>query len=396
MRYFNLKRSRFGWVPILAGLLAMPVGAQENLAPPPGWSKSVAGGDVTFVKREGGSRLVVKKLTPLSGSLRSWFTRQTERDGAARGQLTSPGTVSSKNGQYVVVRSFRTTNGSQSVIYSGYAVGDQGRFLIFSGSGPLSLVNAVKDLDQLGQQLGNQDMAASKRGGNAPTSARSAKTVTASSGPKLSPIKARGTLKSSQILGIYLSESYTTGVGDMMILEYNPVLLLRDGSARRDLEIPPLDVNLAQDKSSNAKDWGRWTRQGAKFSVKFAGETADEVKASYKTRPARPGETLLRGYTSMGGGGNTAMGGDVMTFYSNSYIFTRDGRFALKSSGGGSSSNVSALSSSKNGGRYRLDGHALTLKFNDGRQIRKLFYFYPNDNKSDVIGIGDSAYIGDK
>jgi hypothetical protein len=377
--------------------------AQPSLTTPDNWTKTVVGGDTVFVKSETGNRLVVKKLAPLNGSSVAWFNRAIELDGRSRGELSSGGDVREQKGMMSVVRGYRSSRGSQSVAYMGYPVGNQGRLLILAGTSPMTLLQDVAVMGQVGQQVFDFDKSGSRAkagagsvrsGATKPRPSRSVKTPVRSNGKPIQAVKARGTLKSNQITGVFLNESYTTGVGGMMIIQYDPILLLKDGSARRDLEIPPIDVNLAQDKAAHRADWGRWTRQGSKIKVKWSDGESDEVKASFKTRPAKPGETLKRAYSSMGGGGNTAMGGDVMTFYSNSYSFRGDGNFALAKSGGGSSSSISAGSSSKNGGRYRLDGHALTLRFNDGKVVRKLFYFYPNDNKSDVIGIGDDAYIG--
>lgn len=400
-----------GWTTVatiaVVGATPLPSFAQSDLVAPSGWSKGSAGGDVVFRNSSTGSELRVKRLQPLSGTTRDWFERQIELDGRSRGRMTSGGAAKEQKGMFSVVRSYSSARGAQSVAYMGYSVRNQGRLLVLSGSSAMALLQDVAVLGQVGQQVFDYDKksgsgirstaGSSKTTVQRKTPVRTARTPVRASGNSkpLQAVKAKGTLKSSQILGVFLDESYNVGVGGMMVIQYDPILLLRDGSARRDLEIPPLDVNLAQDKTANRTDWGRWTRQGAKIKVKWSDGDTDELKASFKTRPAKPGETLKRGYSSIGGGGNTALGGDVMTFYSNSYLFGRDGSFSAKKSGGGGNSGATALSTSKNAGRYRLDGYTLTFRFNDGRVVRKLFYFYPDDNKSDVIGIGDDAYIGD-
>ena len=373
-----------------ASVLALPVAAQEALQTPAGWTKSAVAGDLVYSKPDG-SRFVVQKLVPLSASLRAWFESQTARDGASRGQLVSPGQIKAQSSTLAVGRTFRSSQGHQFVIYIGYAVKNQGRLFLFSGPNQSAVTRSVRELSALSGQFAARDAAARSAtgGGRAP--------VQATAGARVPVIAARGPLKQSQIVGLFLQQGYTTGVGGMMIVEYNPILLLRDGSARRDLEIPPLDINLASDKRAHASDWGRWTRKGKKVVVRWPRGSSDEFETDLKTRPARPGQTIKDRFASMGGGGNTAMGGGVMTFYSNEYTFASNGSFLSGSSGGGSNNSdagsVTAMSNSKNAGRYRLDGHALTLRFNDGRVVRRLFYFYPDSYH--VIGIGNSTFIGD-
>jgi hypothetical protein len=339
----------------------------------------------------------IRKLAPLSGSLRSWFEAQVERDGRGRGDVTWRGQVAAKDGALTVARSFRSARGIQTFAYVGYPVGSQARFIVTSGASPQSLALALNELNDLGAKLGAMDAGAGKSSNSAqkktPQVRSQSKTATRGTGGKLAPVAAKGTLKSSQMLGVYLAESYTGGVGGMMVLQFDPVLLLRDGSARRDLEIPPLDLNVARDKAANPKDWGRWTRSGDKFVVRWSPKDKDEIRASYKTKPARPGQTITRAYESLSGGGNTAMGGDVMVYASGRYAFARDGSFSTQKSGGGMSSSITATSSRSRGGRYRLDGHALTLRYNDGRTVRKMFYFFPDGDRA--IGIGDSTYTID-
>lgn len=374
---------------IALATIAAPVGAQQFDAPA-GWTQSVAAGDVVFSRNGGDSRFVLKKLTPLDGSLGAWFDNQIARDLSSRGEIVSRGkrSVGRKIATGFVVRSPR---GQRVVIYAGYRVGNQGRLQVFSGP-TAATSQGFAELNGLRRQIDRFD--AANASSTKPRVVSNAGVSTSNSNVKvknLPAVVARGTLKSSQILGVFLDESYSSGVGGMTIITFDPVLVLRDGSARRDLEIPPLDVNLARDKASHKSDWGRWTRRGDKIVVKWAKGESDEIRASYKTRPARAGERLGTRYTSIGGGGNTALGGSVMTFSSNSYAFGRDGRFTTESSGGGSAPGVVANSNSKNAGRYRLDGHALTLVFNDGRRVRQLFYFYPGKNPT-VIGIGDDSF----
>lgn len=412
MNLFTSNSSCVIGAPLLALVLpvvAAPARAQENLAAPPGWSKSVSNGDVAFSQPSSGNRTVIKKLSPLNGSLRSWFTAQIERDSRSRGQVTSPGVIQAQGPALSQVRQFRSPRGSQAVVYVGYAVGDRGRLMVASGPSPQSVGRAVSELNDVGQQLGAIDARAARNArGTAstsrrPTTQRDSNRTAGGTGSRetrggIAAGAGKG-LKSGQILGVYLDESYGTGVGGMMIMTFEPILLLRDGSARRYLEIPPADLDVARDKAANGRDWGRWSRGGPGFVVRWNKGDKDELKSSFKTKAAKPGQTMARAYETIGGGGNTALGGNVMVAFSNTYQFARNGTFSTDGGGGSSvsatdtSAGVAVSSRRSSAGRYRLDGHTITLRYNDGRVVRKMFYFYPDSDRA--IGIGDDTYTID-
>ena len=400
MRHFTIVRAI---LPIFALAIVTPVVSQDNLSIPYGWSRSSSGSNIILSESNGEARLTIKKLVPFGISLSSWFNTQVERDAQTRGELYSSAPLKQRGSILSMTRKYRVSGRPQSVAYIGYSAGRQGRFFIFSAPSDSELANGVRSLQSYVRQLSNYDNEAAQRSSVASTTLprvmnkppqpiRSTPSKTPSG-----PIKTfnRGTLKSTQIVGLFLNESYGVGVGGSMTIEYEPVLLLRDGSARRNLAIPPLDIVLAKDKVTYKKDWGRWARSAGKFVVHWGSGSKDELKPNFKVLAGRSGETLQGRYSTIGGGGNTALGGDVMVYYSKAYNFGRDSRFLSDSSGGGGTSSVTSLSTSKNAGRYRIDGYTLTFQFNDGRQVRRLFYFYPDGKRGDVIGIGDSAYTHD-
>ncbi len=105
----------------------------------------------------------------------------------------------------------------------------------------------------------------------------------------------------------------------------------------------------------------------------------------------------------MSGGGNTAMGGDVMIAVSNRYDFRSDGTYGRGGSTGatnsGATSGVSSAMSRRRppeGGRYGLDRHTLTLTGPDGRS-RRLFFAYgsqkdPPQPDREMAFIGGSVF----
>ncbi len=397
-------------------LFSAPLQAQ-TLRAPAGWTQNVAGGVTTWSQNQ--SRLVLGAPQTFSGDIAVFLQKQIARDLPSRGTLLQKGAVSRDETNNVSVP---YTFQNQSVVYAAFAQGAQKRFLMFSAPDAMTLLNQSNVLFELARQIDAAAKTAPAKNAPAknpaPRRAAIAKQPANTSTPRVtkprrnqakkspggarksvSPIATpRARLSASKIVGVYLVENWDIGVGGAMILVYDPVLLLRDGSAFDSLEIPPTDFDVAASKRAQPRDWGRWTRTKDGFRVVWnRPKDTDEIKNENRCVPAKPGERLNRAYSSTSGGGNTAMGGDVMIAISGTYEFFPDGRFSTERSAGGTSSSITTLSKSKNAGTYRLDGHALTLRFNDGKTLRRLFYFYPSEkSRSDVIGIGSSTYIGEK
>ncbi|RDC64383.1 hypothetical protein [Adhaeribacter pallidiroseus] len=193
---------------------------------------------------------------------------------------------------------------------------------------------------------------------------------------------------------IYLHEEYETGVGGYLYVVYNPYLLFNDGSVYRNLDTNVDKLNVAQSKQQEPEEWGTWQKQGSEIALTWQDGDTDtwEDKSWFVASKAAKGETIAGAYSSISGGGNTAFGGSVITFSSSNISFNGN-KFTFESTGGGSSSDVTAYSSQEKAGTYELDGYSITLRFNNGAVEKKFFYFYP-DSK-DVFGIGDQYYVTD-
>ena len=361
-----------------------PAWAQTNLNAPPGWTPSRSG--TTSYWTRGASKL---KLTAPAQTqdVRAFFQTQVAKDAGYRGPLRSKGAVqATANGGYSAIYTFANA----VVAYGAFKRSDGARFLALSSPNIESLQNDLPALKNIASQI-QRGAAMQPR----PTSATS-KSQSAPAKIEYQGVPGKKYLSDSQVIGIYLNENYTSGVGGMPILEYDAVMLLRDGTAYEDFEVPPTELNVASFKKARPRRVGRWKKTAKGYSVLFNGDkTPSDLKASFKVKPASTGQKLSGQYTTIGGGGNTALGGDVMIAYSNEFNFDRQGHFSGERSGGGGNSGVTVSSTSKNAGTYTLSGYTLRLKYNDGRVVRKLFYFYPDEGSKGkpVIGIGSSAYI---
>ena len=123
-------------------------------------------------------------------------------------------------------------------------------------------------------------------------------------------------------------------------------------------------------------------------------KTKKWTKNWFWTKAATPNEKIKGSYETIGGGGNTALGGNAMIMVASNISFNNKGQFTLEKTAGGSNSaaGVSTSTYSKNNtaGTYTLNGYSIELKFNDGKVTKQLFYFYPDSHTT--FGIGGSNY----
>ena len=169
-------------------------------------------------------------------------------------------------------------------------------------------------------------------------------------------------LKDSEILGAYLEQSTGIGVGGMVLTTYPVSLFLKDGTVYNDPYWAPASFNDKLSRQLEPQKWGKWTRQGNDFVIRWGdGETQTfEVEGAPKPLPA--GTRLSGAFQTISGGGNTALGGDVMVAGGSTYTFRPDGTFSGGTFGSVGSSAVTAGSTRKTGGTYVVSGYGITLK----------------------------------
>jgi hypothetical protein len=202
-----------------------------------------------------------------------------------------------------------------------------------------------------------------------------------------------GSLKTSDIHSVIIHLEYEYGLGGAIYPVYNPYILFKDGTIYDE----PNTLDLAASKRNDPKKWGVWRMESGLLKITWDAKPAKNKysewkKDSYKNAsPAKKGETISGSFKTMSGGGNTALGGDVMIVVSNTITFNDQGQFTLAKVSGGSTSTVTSYYKGKDAGTYTLDGYTIELKFNSGKTGRKFFYFYPDNRK--YFGIGSSVYV---
>ena len=142
-------------------------------------------------------------------------------------------------------------------------------------------------------------------------------------------------------------------------------LLLRDGTIHRGLEWAPDQFDVAASKRKEPKNWGLWKSEGGKLQMSFAGEPYEEVPG--KRVAPNAAQTRLSGRYKTEG---------------KSIAFTPQGRFtrsALDPKNDPSAKYTLAkaqktVAGGDVAGAYSLSGYALTLRYDNGKIERMLFF----------------------
>lgn len=248
-----------------------------------------------------------------------------------------------------------------------------------------------------------------RTGGGSGGSASAPAPVPARPGGTMAPVPAAGHADNWQkVEGVYFQSFYTFGVGGMMIQDFRPVVLFRDGSYYRVEGQALEDMDLAAARAAKPARWGRWQKSGASFIL-----TDEKGKASkplqlqsgqfYKAFGAEAtGNKLTNRYTRVSGGGNTALGGDTIIASQTDISFSPDGNFARQTGGGGSNSgqytgaSVVTTARNANAGRYQIRRHTITMTQPDGSTKRQFFAFGSQKNPAlldtDMMFIGSNVY----
>ncbi len=143
------------------------------------------------------------------------------------------------------------------------------------------------------------------------------------------PAEPRHAANWAAVEGVYFRSTTGVGVGGMVVIEFEPLILFRDGSYYEIDDAALEDVDLAAERAAKPRRFGRWTRSGDSYVLTGTGGKPQDYRLQdgsfFKAYPAEASErTIARSYRRMSGGGNTAMGGNVMIAVSNRYDFRSD------------------------------------------------------------------------
>jgi hypothetical protein len=212
----------------------------------------------------------------------------------------------------------------------------------------------------------------------------------------------------AKVDGVYFRLIGTFGVGGMAAMDFEPIILFRDGSYVEIRDQALEDMDLAADRQARPKSWGRWNKAGAAFVLTGVSGQPNTYELQqgrfFKAYPASAVK-LLPAYKRLSGGGNSALGGEVSIAIKSKIAFAPDGRFVQASDVGaissGDMSGWATAVSGSNGknGSYTVKDHTITFTYADGTVERKFFAFAskktPPQPDPEMIFIGDSVYTDD-
>ncbi len=184
--------------------------------------------------------------------------------------------------------------------------------------------------------------------------------------------------KIEQLEGMYFATRYGyNGAGTYVY--YQPYLLLKEGSIRKNLQSPYETLNLEQDLKDHPEKWGNWRKNGTQIVLQWKAdqETWDSWYVGF---PADDAEKLKGTYTSFFALANSGRG--------QKYTFREDGTYTMiRQTGSGNKTTE---------GTYRLKGYGIYFKPNGGAEEGWSFIFMPKDGKKSTKSflMGEDNFVG--
>ncbi len=80
------------------------------------------------------------------------------------------------------------------------------------------------------------------------------------------PAEPRHAANWAAVEGVYFRSTTGVGVGGMVVIEFEPLILFRDGSYYEIDDAALEDVDLAAERAATPRRFGRWTRSGTRTS----------------------------------------------------------------------------------------------------------------------------------
>ncbi|MCU0451598.1 MAG: hypothetical protein MUC97_17430 [Bernardetiaceae bacterium] len=392
---------------LVIGITGLNAVAQAQIAAIPGWQMTTAPQAATFRYTQGSNGITYHVRPPQARASSQWFTEAVAADLKKEGwQETKKGVTNSVYGLQAFITEVLSPSGQKWLVgYLGYPLGNDRARLgrTFSTTDQAffktHMAKATEHFTALAVKEGGLDLTAKpKATDQSPTVATAEPTPKPNQQSAGLPAGAPGKgLAPSQIKRAIIHLEYRFGVGGAVYPTYVPYLLLTDGSIYANPIVCPYDLNVTASKQSEPNKWGTWKTTAGGLEVYWPTKKPKDQRSTWKASTikdapaARPGETLDGGFKSISGGGNTALGGDVMIVNASQIRFGRNGQFSYAKASGGSGSGWATSGNSNEAGTYRLDQHLIELRFNNGTVERRFFYFYPDSRQH--FGISTRAYV---
>jgi hypothetical protein len=347
----------------------------------------------------------VRKQVTITEDIADWFTANTKADiQKEKWTETIIGNTNVTNDVYLYLTEIKDeANKKWYLLYLAHGFGkNQSRLARFICSSELDFFKEKgRDVSTHFGNLALEDIKVNTGKGDLdePIATKPSSPIIKNKKPVIEIQTGKG-VKREQIHAVIMHLEYEAGMGGAIYPVYNAYILLKDRSIYKHPITSPTYLDIAASKISEPKKWGIWKQNGTTIITYWPTEKPRdqngtwEKKSYYNTLPAKQGEHLEGSFKTLTGGGNTALGGDVLVVASANITFNQQGKFTLaKSAGVSSGSETWENSNSKIGeaGTYILDEYSIVLNYNNGKTERRFFFFYPDSRKH--FGIGQSVYM---
>jgi|GEM_PF-6049463 len=164
----------------------------------------------------------------------------------------------------------------------------------------------------------------------------------------------------TEVEGIYFVTRYGYNGGTFSYFE--PFVLFKDGSIRKNLQQPVETLDIAEDKTSNSSKWGFWKKDNGNVQIQWRNENETWKNGEYYVSfPADNEEKLNGTYTSFFALANSQRG--------QRYSFSANGSFSMSRQTGSGNQILT--------GTYELKGFGIYFTYNNGSREAWSFCFYP-------------------
>jgi len=303
----------------------------------------------------------------------------------------------------VVSEAERSQGGAQMLMTVFSNNGEQ-RVLVVSaakrkGGGALTLAHIVKATDPNAAKRVSYAGAllyTSAAQGESVGSPSESSAVAKSPSPTATTQTGRSAAVSRNVEAILFDLDYRYGVGGMAIANYSPVVLFANGDACKCLQSAIDDIDITAVRNTHPRRVGRWQKAGGHFEVHYGGGAKpDTLKTDAAVPLPLPDSAALRGtYQAIGGGGNSALGGNATIAAIENLTFMADGSFAKTADSVVDTG--AAVGGTRRGstGRWSVDSDVLALDFDDGQTIRTTLYYSSRRKASAEFGKYGVLWIG--
>ncbi|MEL6528790.1 MAG: lipocalin family protein [Pseudomonadota bacterium] len=362
-------------------LIASPANANPDQVAPDGWQRSDNRGLTVFQSNPPGEVMVFRTFEAGSNTAEkvAVFTEimTGNADRIVRSEASASGTLSVHDIEYV----------RRNITMQGKIIGvrqSDGQVLVMAYLAQKSAAGRAQRAD-----AATQKMTALAGSGSSPT--RTARPAPVPPSRATTPPPSGG--RAAQRVMFELKYSY--GVGGAVYPTYDLVALLPGGTAAKLGGYAPGNVDVAAIRRKKAADVGTWRNAGRNVRVRWSDGDTSDLKPSVGPPTPLPSARNLSGtYQAIGGDGNTALGGQVLTAQVKQFTFNSNGTFSQSSNKSASSGAGVGRSRSATSGRWQLDGATLTLTYGNGRVMRTSVYYSGSAKARGKFGRYGVLWIG--